>query len=120
MPNALSVAQYMHVNTPWKRMSLLPVVLVGAAGAIDATRSSAGFTVVAGGSGVYSGTMPTGTRALIFSQAFEPTTPSSSQFNVTALDAKAGTWAGVFSSDTTEADIEASGELWLLFMIEGG
>ena len=117
---ALSVAQYKSVNTPWKRATLLPVVLTFASGvpSIDASRSAGGFTI-AGDTGVYSGTAPVGTRGVFWGQCLMATPDDAS----VCVDTYVPT-TGAFSFEVHNAagavDVATGDEVWLFFMIEGG
>lgn len=117
---ALSNAPYPGVNTPYKRGTLLPVVLSFASGvpSIVEARSASGFTI-AGDTGVYTGTAPTGERGVFWIQMLTATADAIA--TVTSYDPVTGVFAFKVSGDDGAAlDVATGDEAWLFFMIEGG
>lgn len=117
---ALSNAPYPGLNTPYRRGVLLPVVLTFASGvpSIDADRSASGFTI-AGDTGAYTGTAPTGARGVFWIQ---PLTASADAIpTVTSYNPVTGAFAFKVAGDDGNAlDVATGDEIWLFFMIEGG
>lgn len=125
MADALSLAPYQGVNTPFKRCVILPVVATAGSGngtlTIDTARSAPGFTV-SGTAGAYTGTMPKTPRGVAWGQCFQATADGAI-INFTAFSSTAGT----FSFETHHGDTTSGGEalangdqVWLFFMLEGG
>lgn len=119
---ALSHAPYPGVNTAYRRGTVLPVVIEsnGSVLSIDADRSASGFTVTTGSNGAFSGTMPTGSRAVAWSQGLAATATSVQVTDFVALDPIAGTFSCQHHNDGAETILASGDEIWLFFMIEGG
>jgi hypothetical protein len=117
---ALPNAPYPGVNTPYQRGTLLPVVLSFASGvpSIVEARSASGFTI-AGDTGVYTGTAPTGTRGVFWGQCLMAT-PDDATVCVKSYNPVTGAFAFDVHNAAGAIDVATGDEVWLFFMVEGG
>ncbi len=119
---ALSNAPYPGVNTPYQRGVLTFAVLSIAAGApsIVEARSGSGWTIADGATGAYTGTVPVGTRGLMWAQCLVPSGADSNVVTITAYDPVAGTFTLQNHVNAAPADAPDGSEIWLFALVEGG
>jgi len=117
---ALAHAPYPGVNTPYKRGTVLPVVLSFTSGVptIVEARSASGFTI-AGDSGVYTGTAPTGERGVFWGSCLMAT-PDLAAVIPKSYNPSTGAFAFDVHGESGAIDVATGDEVWLFFMIEGG
>ncbi len=120
--HALTSAPYPGLNSPYKRATLLPLVLTsnGSALAINTAKSAPGFTVTTGANGAFTGTMPKGARAQAWASGLFATASNVGVTKFSALDATAGTFACQHHNDGAETILASGDEIWLFFCVEGG
>jgi hypothetical protein len=137
MPGALTSAPYRSLNTPYKQMTLLPLVVdIGGTGAptVNTTFSASGFTVTRGISGTYTATMPSGARALLlgtpsidYATQLVGANQRPSLVSVDAISGSAGTFTFVTATmtgdtegDYTVQDLANGDRITFVFAVEGG
>lgn len=117
--DVLSCAPYNSLNTPYKRATLLPVVLtfVGGVPSINTSKSAPGFTI-AGDTGVYTGTMPKCARGVFWGQCLAAT-PDDFSVCAKSISPSGGTFAFDVHNAAGAVDVATGDEVWLFFLLEG-